>query len=86
MSTEDSGCFPYFFQYCIRQETNFSHLIKLLLKEFDKMTAPTPVFCNQLLVLMNFYQHAKNQTFSSFYSRDIVDLKILQTDWQEHFN
>ena len=50
------------------------------------MTAPTPVFCNQLLVLMNFYQHAKNQTFSSFYSRDIIDLKILQTDWQEHFN
>ena len=25
--------FPYFLEYCIRQETNFSHLIKLLLKK-----------------------------------------------------
>ena len=30
-------------------------------------------------------QHAKNQAFSSIYSRDIVDLKILQSDWQRAF-
>ena len=34
---------------------------------------------------MNLYQHAKNQTFSSFYSRDIVDLKFLQSDWPPAF-
>ena len=44
------------------------------------MTLPIPMFFNQLFILMNFHQHAKNQTFSSFCSRDIVDLKILQSD------
>ena len=29
---------------------------------------------------MNLYQHAKNQAFSLFCSRNIVDLKILQFD------
>ena len=30
---------------------------------------------------MNLHQYAKNQAFSSFSSRDIVNLKILQSDW-----
>ena len=30
---------------------------------------------------MNLYQQAKDQAFPSFCSRDIVDLKILQSDW-----
>ena len=30
---------------------------------------------------MNLYQHAKNQTSSSFYSREIVNLKTLQSEW-----
>ena len=34
---------------------------------------------------MNLHQHAKNQAFSSFCSRDIVDLKILQSDWLNAF-
>ena len=34
---------------------------------------------------MNLQQYAKNQAFSSFYSRDIVDLKILQSDWSIAF-
>ena len=34
---------------------------------------------------MNLYQHAKNQAFSSFCSRDTVDLKILQFDWTRVF-
>ena len=29
---------------------------------------------------MNLYQHAKNQAFLSFCSRDIVNLKILQSN------
>ena len=34
---------------------------------------------------MNLYQHAKNQAFSSFFSRDILDLKILQSDFPKAF-
>ena len=34
---------------------------------------------------MNLYQHAKNQAFSSFCSRKIVDLKIMQSDWPRAF-
>ena len=45
------------------------------------MTTLTLIFFNQLLIAMNLYQHAKNQPFSSFCSRDTVDLKIQQSDW-----
>ena len=41
-----------------------------------------PKIFNQLLIFMNFYQHAKNQAISSFCVGDIADLKILQSDWQ----
>ena len=34
---------------------------------------------------MNFYQHTKNLAISSIYSRDIVDLKILQSSWPGAF-
>ena len=34
---------------------------------------------------MNLHQYAKNQAFSSFCSRDIVNLKILQSDWSRAF-
>ena len=35
---------------------------------------------------MNLYQHAKKkQAFSSFCSRDLPDLKILQSDWPRAF-
>ena len=34
---------------------------------------------------MNLHQYAKNQAFSSFCSRDIVNLKILQSDWLRAF-
>ena len=49
------------------------------------LTKPTPIFFNELLISMNIYQHAKKQAFSSFSSRDIVDLKILQSDWPRAF-
>ena len=48
-------------------------------------TTPTPIFFSQLLISMNLYEHAKNQTFSLICSRDIVDLKILQSDWSRAF-
>ena len=34
---------------------------------------------------MNLHQYAKNQAFSSFCSRDIVNLKILQSDSSRAF-
>ena len=34
---------------------------------------------------MNLHQFAKNQAFSIFCSRDIVNLKILQSDWLRAF-
>ena len=45
----------------------------------------TPIFCNQLLISINLYQHAKNQSFLSLRSGDIVNLKILQSDWPKAF-
>ena len=43
-----------------------------------------PIF-NQLLFSMNLHQYAKNQAFSSFCSRNTVNLKILQSDWLRAF-
>ena len=40
---------------------------------------------NQLLIFVNLYQHAKNETVSSIYSGEIFDLKILQSDWLRDF-
>ena len=37
----------------------------------------------QTLIVMNLNQHAKNQAFSPLCSRDISDLKIVQSDWQK---
>ena len=45
------------------------------------LTMPSWIFFSQLLLPMNLYQHARNQVFSSFCPRDIVDLKILNSDW-----
>ena len=30
---------------------------------------------------MNFYQHAKNWPISPIYSGDVIELKVLQSDW-----
>ena len=34
---------------------------------------------------MNLYQHTKNQAFLLFCSRDVVNLKILESDWPTAF-
>ena len=39
----------------------------------------------QLLIFVNLYQHAKNEAVSSICSGEIVDLKILQSDWLRAF-
>lgn len=50
-----------------------------------RMTKPNcdhahPKLFNQLLIFMNLFQNAKSQAISSFCSRCIVDLKIMQYD------
>ena len=46
---------------------------------------PTQKKIDQLLIYVNFYQHAKNQicsiNISLICSGDMVDYKILQSDW-----
>ena len=49
------------------------------------LTPLTPIFLNQLLISMNLYQHARSQAFLSFFSRDVVNLTILQSDWPRTF-
>ena len=49
------------------------------------MNTPIPIFFDQLLISMNFFQHVKNQAFSSFRSRDVIYLKILQSHWPKTF-
>ena len=47
---------------------------------------PPPIYFNQLFLLMNLYQHAKNEAFSSYCSGDLVDLKSCNLIGQEHFD
>ena len=42
----------------------------------------TPVFNHEQTYIC---QHAKRRTISSFCSRDIADVKILQSDWPKEF-
>ena len=35
---------------------------------------------------MNFYRHVENQTISSLCSGDVVDSKILESDWLRAFS
>ena len=36
-------------------------------------------------ISMNLYHYARNQTFLSFSYKDIVDLKILRSNWSQAF-
>ena len=41
---------------------------------------------DQLLIFVNLYQHAQNETVSALFSVVMTDLKILQSEWlTEHF-
>ena len=42
---------------------------------------PNQKIFDQLLIFVNLYQHAKNADVSSICSGEIVDFKILQSDW-----
>ena len=39
----------------------------------------------QILIFVNLYQHATNYTVSSICSREMVDLKIPESDWLRPF-
>ena len=49
------------------------------------MTMPNQNILDQLLIFVNLMQNAKNETVSSIYFGEIVDLKILQSDWLRIF-
>ena len=49
------------------------------------LATPHQKLFNQLLIFVNFYQHAKNEAVSSIFSREILDLKILQSEWLRAF-
>ena len=40
---------------------------------------------DQLLIFVNLYQHAKNEAVSSICSGEMIDLKILQSEWLKTF-
>ena len=42
---------------------------------------PTQTFFDELLIYVNLYRHAKTQAISLICSRDMIDQKILQSDW-----
>ena len=49
------------------------------------LSMPYLIIFNQFLILVNLYQYAKNEAVSSISSREIVDLKVLQSDWLQTF-
>ena len=54
-----------------------------ILKFYDQ-TGQTN-FLEPLLIHVNLYQQAKNQTISKICSGDMIDQKILQSDWLRTF-
>ena len=46
---------------------------------------PNQTIFDKLLIFVNLYQHAKNEALSSICSGEMVDLKILQSDWLRAF-
>ena len=46
----------------------------------------TPKMFNHLLICVKLYQDVKNKVVSSICSGEMVDLKILQFEWQEYFD
>ena len=65
----------YFIYFPLTYSQFWSPENKVATPIFDH--AATKIFFNQLLFSMNMYEHAYDQAFSPFCSRDIVDLKIL---------
>ena len=49
------------------------------------LTMPNQKLFRQLAIFVNLHQHAKNEAVSSICSGEIVDLKILQSDWLRAF-
>ena len=47
---------------------------------------PYKKILNQLLIFMNLCQHTKDWAILFICPRDIVDLKILQSDWTREFH
>ena len=74
--------FPYFLEYCIRQETNFSHLIKLLLKKehSEKPSFKTyfPVGTRSKTSFLTSTTALGSQQMSKIQSRLVAKRKIIE--------
>ena len=71
---------PHFFEYCIRQETIFPHLIKLLLKKhLGKPSSKTsPVGTRSKTSFLTSTTAVGTQQMSKIQSRLVVKPKIIQ--------
>ena len=58
-----------------------SYVVQRLDWPYPFFTMPVQNFFDQLLIFANLHQHAKNESFSLICSGEIVDLKILESDW-----
>ena len=60
---------------------HFSDTLNFRVQTLDRpdpfLTMPNQEILDQLLIFVNFYQHAKNEAISLISSGEIVDLKIL---------
>ena len=80
MSLQVSGQFQYFFKCYIRQETNFSHLIKLLLKKIWKNQVLKLIFLWELEQnILNKYNCSDTLQMSKIQSRLEVKTKIIES-------
>ena len=78
------------YQYAKNQLISSVHLFNFRVQRSDWphpfLAMSNNTILNQLLIFVYFYQHEKNEAVSSICSREIVDLRILQTDWlRAHF-
>ena len=46
---------------------------------------PTQKIIDQLLIFLNLYQHAKNQSIPSVHSSDIGNFRVQRLDWPHPF-
>ena len=78
------------------KKINYFHLFilqtQLILESRDQigqthiLIMPNQKIFKQLLKFVDLHQHAKNETVQSICSREIVNLKILQSDWLRAIN
>ena len=85
--------FPELVPACKKKLIPFVHSLDIVNFKVQRPDWPHPFLIllnqknsSQLLIFVNLYQHAKSEVDSSICSGEMVDLKILQSDSQKHFD